>query len=108
MFIEKLKNWLVGLDDVTADIARDNYKKYERQLKKMQASYIRGLCDQIKSEARSGKKSITTVDTCYDFFTYEFMAEVKEYFEKRGFNVKEESNRTGVLKSWLRIRWDKL
>jgi hypothetical protein len=106
MFIAKLKNWLVGLDDVTVDIARANYRKYENQLKMMQCAYIRGLCDQIKNEARYGKKSITTVDTCYDFFTYEFMEEVKNYFEQRGFDVKEESNRTGVLKSWLRIRWD--
>ena len=106
MFIEKLKSWLAGVDDVTVDIARANYKKYENQLKKMQCAYIRGLCDQIKAESKQGKKSITTLDTCYDFFTYEFMEEVKEYFEQRGFTVKKESNHTCILKSWLRIRWD--
>ena len=103
MFVKKLKSWLAGVDDVTAEIARANYKKYENQLKKIQCAYIRGLCDEIKAKSKQGKKSIITLDTCYDFFTYEFMEEVQEYFENRGFAVKKESNHKGVLKSWLRI-----
>lgn len=106
MFLENIKNWLNGNGGITVDIAKANYKKYEDSLKRIQKAYINGLCHGIKTEARKGKKSITTVDTCYDFMTYEFMYEVKEYFEQRGFKVKEESNRTGILKSWLRIIWE--
>ena len=106
MFLKNIKNWLKRNDDITVDIARANYKKYEYGLEKMRMAYIKGLCDEIKHAARNGSKSITTVDTCYDFVTYEYLEELKEYFEQRGFKVKEESNRIGVLKSWLRIMWD--
>jgi hypothetical protein len=106
MFLKKIKNWLKSNDDITVDVARDNYKKYEDGLEKMRKTYIKGLCDQIKTEARKGHKSITTLDTCYDFVTYEYLEDLKEYFEQRGFKVKEESNHTGILKSWLRISWE--
>lgn len=106
MFIEKIKNWLNGDDGITVDIARANYKKHEDSLNRMRNTYIKELCKSIKIEARKGYKSITTADTCYDFMTYEFLEEIQEYFEQRGFKVKEESNRTGVLKSWLRISWE--
>ena len=106
MFLKNIKNWLKCNSDITVDIARDNYKKYENNLEKMRRAYIKGLCNEIKHAARNGSKSITTVDTCYDFVTYEYLEELKEHFEQRGFKVKEESNRTGVLKSWLRIIWE--
>lgn len=98
--------WLKEKCDITVDDARNSYKKYEDGLEKMRKAYIKGLCDQIKKEARAGNKSTTTLDTCYDFVTYEYLEEIKEYFEQRGFRVREESNRTGVLKSWLRIIWE--
>ena len=106
MFLKNAKNWLKSNGDITVDDARNNYKKYEDRLKKYRKAYIKGLCDQIKKEARNGNKSMTTLDTCYDFVTYEYLEEIKEYFEQRGFKVKEESTRTGAFKSWLRIIWE--
>jgi hypothetical protein len=106
MIIEKFKNWISGNDGITVDIAKSEYKKHKDDLEKMRKAYLKGLCDEIKTEARKGRKSTTTLDTCYDFVTYEYLKEVKEYFEQRGFTVKEESNRTGILKSWLRIIWE--
>lgn len=106
MFIEKIKNWLNNNNGITVDIAKSEYKKYEYGLEKMRKAYLNGLCDQIKTDARKGYKSTTTLDTCYDFVTYEYLEDVKKYFEQRGFIVKEESNHKGVLKSWLRISWD--
>lgn len=106
MFFKKIKNWLNCNEDMTVDIARSNYKKYEDGLEKMRKAYIKGLCDQIKTDARKGYKSTTTLDTCYDFVTHEYLEELKEYFEQRGFIVREESAHTGVLKSWLRIIWE--
>lgn len=106
MFLKNIKNWLKCNNDITVDIARANHKKYEDGLEKMRKAYIKGLCDQIKIDARKGYKSTTTVDTCYDFVTHEYLDELKEYFEQRGFKVREESNRSGILKSWLRIIWE--
>ena len=106
MFLKNIKNWLNVNEDMTVDIARANYKKYEDGLDKMRKAYIKGLCEQIKKDARDGRRSMTTLDTCYDFVTYEYLEEIKEYFEQRGFKVKEESNHTGILKSWLRISWE--
>lgn len=110
MFLKKIKNWLSGNDGITVDDARENYKECEKKhdsaLRLMQLVYIPELCDEIKTSSKKGKKSITTVDTLYDFFTYDFMDEVKEFFEKRGFTVKEEKTCSGVCKSWLRISWE--
>ena len=106
MFLKNIKNWFKNDNGITVDDARNSYKKYEDGLEKMRKAYIKGLCDQIKTDAKKGYKSTTTLDTCYDFVTHEYLEEIKKYFEQRGFTVKEESNRTGVLKSWLRIRWD--
>lgn len=106
MFLKNIKNWFNGYGDTTVEVARDIRKKHEDDLEKMRKAYIKELCDQIKTDARKGCKSTTTVDTLYDFITYEYLNELKEYFEQRGFKVKEESNRTGILKSWLRIIWE--
>ena len=103
MFLKKIKDWLTNNRDITVDDARDNYKKYENMLRTVQHAYIQELRCQIKTSARKGKQSITTADTCYDFFTYEFMEEVKEYFEQRGFSVTKEGT---WMKSWLVISWE--
>lgn len=114
MFKNKIKNWLrdvvnLGVDasgDVNADIAKANYQKYQDELEQQRKDYIKTVCNRIKIESRNGCKSIETANLLNDFMTYEFMMELKEYFEQRGFCVKEESNRSGVLTSWLRISWE--
>lgn len=114
MFKNKIKNWLRDIvnlgvntsEDVNVDIAKANYQKYQDELEQQRKDYIKNVCNRIKIESRNGCKSIETASLLNNFMTYEFMMEIKEYFEQRGFNVKEESNRTGVLTSWLRISWE--
>lgn len=109
-----LKNWINNIinlsinanDDVNVDIARENYQAYQKELECKQKDYIKTLCNEIKICSRKGWKSIKTEDLLNDFMTYEFMMEIKEYFEQRGFHVKEEGNRSGILTSWLRISWE--
>lgn len=102
---EKIMNWFENKDDVTADIAKSNNRLYEFQLEEKRREYIKTLCRQIKTASSNGGKCILTADLNRDIMTYEFMMEIKEYFEQRGFDVKEESSRSGILTSWLRISW---
>lgn len=111
----KIKNWIKDVinlgfsdatDDINVDIARANYQKYQDELKQQQKDYIKTVCDRIKIESRNGCRSIETANLLNDFMTYEFMMKLKEYFEQRGFQVKEESNSSGILTSWLRISWE--
>ena len=110
----KIKNWIKDIinlgiqdtiDDVNVDIARANYQKYQDELKEIQKNYIKTVCDRIKIASRDGCKSIETENSLADFMTHEFMMEMKEYFEQRGFCVKEESNKSDLITSWLRISW---
>lgn len=109
MIIEKIKK-LFKDDDITVNMAKSNCERYEKEhedaLQRMRNTYIKQLCNDIKAASKRGKKSIKTVDTFYDFMTYEFMEEVGEYFEQRGFKIKKENSATGVYKSWLRISWE--
>lgn len=115
MLKNRIKNWLIDMinlsidisDDVNIDIAKANYQKYQDKLEQQRKDYIKTVCNDIKIASINGCKSIKTVDLSEDFMTYEFMMEMKHYFEQRGFNVKEESNSCGVLTSWLRISWIK-
>lgn len=112
----KIKGWLRDMinlgtiesvsDDVNVDIAKAYYQKYQDDLKRQQKEYIKTICNEIKALSRCGRKSIKTKTLSTEFMTYEFMMELKEYFEKRGFQVKEEINNSGVLTSWLRISWE--
>lgn len=106
MFIDKIIGWLDNKNDITADMARSNNKWHEFQLEIQRDDYIKSLCKQIKTASSNGGKCILTADLHDKIMTYEFMMKIKEYFEQRGFTVKEESNRTGVLTTWLRISWD--
>ena len=114
MFENKIKNWLrdamnLGMDvsdDVTVDVAKANYQKYQDELEQKRKDYIKTICNRIKADSRNGRKSIVTATLLNnDFMTYDFMMEMKEYFEQRGFCVKEESNSSGTITSWLRISW---
>lgn len=93
-------------DDVNIDIAKANYQKYQDELKQQQKEYIKILCNEIKKKSRTGHRYIWTDDYTCTFMTPEFMAEMKEYFEQRGFCVAEKNNGYGVRYTWLEIRWD--
>jgi len=90
---------------INVDAARKYLQEHERKLEKMRRKYIKQLCKDIKREAKRGSKVIYTKTLRESFMTYEYMMELKEYFEKQGFTVKEEGNNHGALTSWLEIRW---
>ena len=110
------KNWIRDMfdlsnikfdDDVNIDIAKANYQKYQDDLKEKQTNYIKTVCGRIKVASRDGDKFIDTFALRDEaFMTYEFMMEMKEYFEHRGFKVVEKRNCYGAIKTWLRISWD--
>lgn len=106
MFINKLNNWLnnstVCADDVTADIARANYLKYQKKLNKKRKAYLKVLCRNIKNRAQMGGTSVCTIDLDDERMSPEFIAELTEYFEYRGFEVKKH---VGTFSSWLNISW---
>ena len=106
MFKLKIKNWCPEFDDFDVNVAKSNYKKYQDKLECKRRDYIKTLCDEIKIASRNGCQSIETENLLNDMMTYEFMMELKEYFEQKGFNVKEVSNGYGVITSWLRISWE--
>ena len=111
MIKDKIKSWIkntinLGVDasdDVNIDIARANYQMYQDELEQQRKDYINSLCNRIKIFARYGDQFIVTASSLNDFMTHEFMMELKEYFEQRGFRVREESDLTS---SWLRISWE--
>ena len=114
MVKDKIKNWLRDVinlgadtsDDVNVDIAKANYKKYEDELVQRQKDYIKTICNRIKTSSRNGCRSIDTANLLNDFMTYDFMMEMKNYFEQRGFFVEEKSSSTECITSWLRISWE--
>ena len=111
--VNKIKNWFKDInhldmtmsDGVNIDIARTNYKKYQDDVEQQRKKYIKALCNEIKAKSRNGYKSITTYDEYYDFMSYEFLMELKEYFKQRGFEVEVEQSYYGLRKSWLIISW---
>lgn len=110
MIKDKIKNWLrdvtnLGVDtsdDVNVDIARANYQKYQDELKKKRKEYIKTLCYRIKSQSRDGYKHIATMNFSNEIMSFEFIDELRVYFEQRGFEVVE---RHGVFEGWLEISW---
>lgn len=114
MMFNRIKQWLKDLsnqaikfgDDVTVEIARDNYQKYQDELKQQGKDYIKSLCAEIKRVSRNGCNSIETESSWNPFMTKEFFIELKEYFEQRGFQVVEKSNSSGCISRWLEISWN--
>lgn len=106
MFNNKLKNWLsnnaVCADDVTADLARANYLKYQKNLGKRRKAYLKVLCRNIKDRAKTGGTNVCTIDFDDERMSPEFITELTEYFEQRGFEVKK---CIGTFSSWLTISW---
>lgn len=108
-------------EDITAEIARDNYRLYQEELAQREQDYIKKLCEQIKSASREGKKYIYTNSflvmedgnkillvcgdngCCYDFPSDSSIDRFKEYFEEKGFNVLVEKG----INDWCRltIKW---
>ena len=113
MVKDKIKKWFIDTinlsmdanNDVNVDIARANYQKYQDELEQKRKDYVKTLCKRIKVASRDGYQFIKTANLLDDFMTYEFMMELKEYFEQRGFNVKEEDSSTGAISSYLKISW---
>lgn len=110
-----IKNWIKKTincidndidNDVNVDIARENYQKYQDELEKQRKDYIKSLYNKIRYASRHGCKSIETANLLENFMTYKFLMELKEHFEQRGFDVREESSRSGIITSWLRISWE--
>lgn len=93
--------------DVTVDMARANYKEYEQKLKMEQQNYLKQLCEKIKTEAKRGKLSTTTLYTRdEEFMTDDFLQELNTYFISKGFKVKEVDHVYSMLKKSLRISWE--
>lgn len=110
MFKDWIKDlWNLSMDtsgDVNIDIARANYQKYQGELRQQQKDYIKTLCSRIKFKSRDGWKYVDTEDLPGCLNTNEFRIEMKEYFEQRGFHVEEKTSTYGLIRSWLKIRWD--
>lgn len=107
--------------DINAEIARDNYRLYQKELAQQEQGYIEKWCEQIKTASREGKKFIYTNSflvlgdgnkialvcdddgCCYDFSSDSSIEHFKEYFEERGFDVLVERD----INDWCRltIRW---
>lgn len=110
------KDWIINIfnlgmpengdDDIDINIAKANYQQYQEDLKQQQKEYIKTLCNQIKAYSRGGWEYVDTYELSSRLNTPEFRAEMKEYFEQRGFVVQEKSANYGVLETWLQIRWD--
>lgn len=108
-------------EDITAEIARDNYRLYQEELAQRGQDYIEKWCEKIKTASREGKKYIYTNSfliigdgnkillvcdddgRCYDFSPDSSIERFKEYFEERGFNVLVEKD----ANDWCRltIKW---
>ena len=107
--------------DINAEIARDNYRLYRKELAQREQAYIEKWCEQIKTASREGKKFIYTNSflvlddgnkialvcdddgCCYDFSSDSSIKHLKEYFVERGFDVVVEKD----INDWCRltIRW---
>lgn len=90
--------------DVNAEIARNNYQLYQKELDQQAQTYIKNWSKQIKTASREGKKFIYTNDLLvfnnkkielirgddgylHDFSPNYSIEYLKEYFIERGFDV---------------------
>ena len=72
--------------DLTVDVARKNYKKHLEDLKKRREEYKLELCDEIRKYSRKGFTRISTKSTaCEEFITRDYLQDLKNYFESKGF-----------------------
>ncbi len=63
------------------------------------------LEEEIKQAALDGHLSIITHNAHYDFMSFDYLDELKKYFENKGFNVEKERSNSAFLTYWLRISW---
>lgn len=107
--------------DINAEIARDNYQLYQKELEQQAQTYIEKWCEQIKTASREGKKFIYTNSFlvfndrkielvrgddgyCYDFSPNSSIEHLKEYFVERGFDViveKEDHDWCRLIIRWM-------
>ena len=106
---------------INAEIARDNYQLYQKELDRQAQTYIKKWCEQIKAASREGKKSIYTNrflvfndkkiqfvrgddGYLYDFSSNCSLEYLKEYFVERGFDViveKEDHDWCRLVIRWM-------
>lgn len=111
--LDTIKSWFCGIfndtaaDDVTIDIAKANYQKYQDELKQKQKEYIKEVCNAIRIRSREGHTLCVTKSAwdC-DYMTNEFLIEMKEYFEQRGFKVEKQGYNADSSDAWLKISWE--
>ena len=109
----RLLEWLSDLsgnkqhdsDDVTVEIARENYQKYLDEVEQKKKEYIKFLCDEIKVRSRAGRTKTFIGDIDSKLETIDFFMEIKDYFEARGFTVEYEFHDRDPMRRWLRISW---
>lgn len=103
---EKFFSFMTKEDEgITADIAKENNQAYLNSLRAKQRIYIKQLCLDINNKSKEGAQRIyTRSNTECSFMTKEFMTEIKEYFEKRGFTVEKRDDGYNE-EYWFVISW---
>lgn len=119
---EELNNSLSDnyeIEDINAEIARNNYQKYQTKLKQREQNYINKWNKEIKIASREGAKYIFTNHflindvekillvygddgSVYDLPSDSSIQYFKEYYEDKGFNVAVQKD---ANLCWLIIRW---
>lgn len=91
---------------INIDVARKNIQAHEKRMEKLRRKYIKELCKDIDRESKRGRKYICTKNSQEKFMTYDYMMEIKVYFEKLGFMVTEKESYHGTFISYLKISWE--
>ena len=109
------------IEDINAEVARNNYQIYQAELKQREQNYINKWNKEIKTASREGAKYIFTNsflinnvekillvcgdDGCiYEFPSNSSIRYLKEYYEDKGFNVvvqKDNNSWCRLMISWL-------
>lgn len=93
-------------EDFNVNVAKKYYDVHLQRQEQRRKDYIYELEEEIKQAALDGHLSIITHNAHYDFMSFDYLDELKKYFENKGFNVEKESSNSGLLTDWLRISWE--
>jgi hypothetical protein len=94
-----------GNYDVTIEDAKKNYQKYQDEVKERMDKYIKTVCFNIKTKARSGSKDIRLDDLPKELDRSEYIQEIKKYFESRGFTVTTRYEDSIFYQTEIKISW---
>lgn len=91
--------------EITADIAKENYQEYLREMDKKREEYKLELCDEIERYSRRGFLFTTTRHICGidRFITKDYLNDLKVYFDAKGFSTRIVEYDDGD--AYLRISW---